>query len=344
MAFDLKNAYNKYAKFGTSVNRGINKIIGKDVLQDVKEMEAPREFVPYTNFPKYSVPEPEQWTVLTGETKEFILDGNSLSVSSNLDVCMQYRKVFETTAKYYADRFEFNYHNCVQDYDTLLRYFAEMYIEGLTAMIYRAHSVLLSFGVVSADTETFTARQINTYKKAINSYDIMAGVEASKNQAAANIGNQVGGAVHMQGGGFGFKGAMKGMAKAEAFNLGMGLLGKMAENQSRMSKEEKAKVYEQFRQDLFFQEVYSDYVNTFLTMVEILSENNVLCNIHTVTGNDFAVMVRNIQNPMFPQDKVVPSLINMISTYPFEATGYELLKLKLGETDEVNKIVNYFVG
>ncbi len=344
MAFDLKNAYNKYAKFGTSFNRGINKLVGKDVLQDVKEIEAPRDFLPYTEFAKYSVEEPAQWTALTGESRVFSLEGSSLNVSSSLDVCMKYRKLFQTTARYYADRFKFNYHNCVQDFDTLVHYFEEMYLEGLTPMIYRAYSILLSLGVVSADIETFTLRQIATYKRASTSWEIMVGIETSRNQAAQNAGNVVGNSVQMQGGGFGFKGAMKGMAKAELFNFGMGALGKITEIQNRMSQEDKAKVYAEFKQDLFFEEVYSDYVNTFLTMIEILSENNELTNVHTITGNDFTVMVRNLQNPMFPQDKVVSALINLIATYPFEPTCYELLKQKIGETAEVNEIINYFVG
>ena len=43
----------------------------------------------------------------------------------------------------------------------------------------------------------------------------------------------------MQGGGFGLKGAMKGVAKAEAFNFGMGMIGKFVAQQSKMTKAEK---------------------------------------------------------------------------------------------------------
>lgn len=344
MAFDFSGAYNKYAKFTNVINSGVNKVIGKDVIPEMKEIEAPREFAPYSDFPEYSIPEPAQWTPLTGVAKEFPLDGNVVSVSMTFDVCMQYRKLFETTAKYYADRFEFKYRNCVQDFDTLIHYFSDMYVEGLNPMVYRAYSVLLSLGVVSADIESILSRHMDTYRRAITSYEIMAGIEESKNQAANNLGNQVGNAVHMQGGGFGVKGAVKGVAQAEAFNLAMGALGKVVAIQNQMSQEEKAKVYAEFKQDLFFEEVYSDYFNTFLTMIEVLSENNELANVKTVAGDDFTLMVRNLQNPMFPQDKVIPSLVNLISTYPFEPTCYELLKEKVGQTDEVNKIIEYFVS
>ena len=344
MALDFRGAYNAYAKYANAVNKGINKVIGKDVIPETKEIEAPREFAPYSDFQEYSIPEPAQWTSLTGVAREFSLEGNTISVSNTLDVCMQYRKLFETVARYYTDRFEYKYHQCVQDFDTLIHYFSDMYIEGLNPMVYRAYSVLLSLGVVSADIESLISRHIDTYRRAITSYEIMAEIETSKNQAANNLGNQVGNSVHMQGGGFGVKGAVKGVAKAEAFNLAMGAFGKFVAIQNQMSQEEKAKVYAEFKQDVFFEEVYSDYVNAFLTMIEVLSENNELPNVHATSDNEFTLMVRNLQNPMFPQDKVVPSLVNLISTYPFEPTCYELLKEKVGQTDEVNKIIEYFVS
>ena len=344
MAFDFRGAYNKFAKGTTALNREVNKVIGKDVFQDVKEIEAPREFAPYSSFAEYSVSEPAQWSPLTGTAKEFSLDGNTLSVSANLDACMQYRELFKTSARYYADRFEYKYKECVQDFDTLIHYFTEMYIEGLTPMIYRAYSVLLSFGVVNADAQIMTSRHIDTYKRAITSYEIMSGIEVSRQEMANSLGNQVGNSVHMQGGGFGLKGAMKGVAQAEAINLAIGALGKFVEIQSQMSKEEKANVYSKFNQELFFEEVYSDYFNTFMTMITFLVENNELDNISVIVGNDYNVMIQNLQNPMFPNDKVVPSIIKLISTYPFETKNFELLQEKLGQTEEVNQIMQYFIG
>lgn len=147
----------------------------------------------------------------------------------------------------------------------------------------------------------------------------------------------------MRGGGFGLKGAMKGVAKAEAFNIGMGLVGKYVALQNKMTQEEKAEAFALFKEEVFFEEVYSDYYNTFLTMVQSLINNNLLGNIKTVTDAEFDNMIRNIQNPMFPQDKVVSALVTLISTYPYEVRCFELLQQKFGQTDEVNQIIAYFV-
>lgn len=344
MASMFEKAYNKFAKAGSSINRGVNKVIGKEVFKDIKQIEEPRDFPPLDSYPAYTVPEPEQFPVLTGECKEFSLEGNVISVSANLDVCMQYREYFRTSAQYYMERFKFKYQNCVQDFDSFVYYSSELYVEGLLAMVQRAYSLLLPFGVFTADVESFTSRHIATYNNAINSYETMAGIEMSKNQAASNLGNQVGSAVQMQGGGFGLKGAMKGMAKAETFNLGMNLFGKYVAHQNRMSQEEKAKVYAAFNHEIFYQEVYNDYCNTFLTMVQTLAENGMLDNVTTIVSAEVDTMVRNLQNPMFPQDKMASSLVKLISSNPFVPVYYQLLQQKFGQTEEVNQIINYFVG
>lgn len=343
MAFKFDKAFNKFAETNNSLNRGVNKIIGKEVFKEVKKIEAPREFPPYDSFPKYSVPEPEQWTPLTGAVKEFKLDGHTISVSENLDACMKYRKDFKTLAEYYTEQFKYMYQSCVDDFDSLIHYFSDIYLEGLMPMINRAYSLLLPFGIFSIDIETFTSKHIDTYKKAVTSYETVGGIESAKNQQAKNLGNLVGGSIQMQGGGFGVKGAAKGVAQAEIFNLGLGMLGKFVEHQSKMTKEEKAIAFAEFKKDIFFQEVYSDYFNTFLTMVQTLSENGELDNVRTISNTEFDTMVRNLQNPMFPQDKLALALVNLISSYPFEPVCFELLQNKFGQTEEVKQIIDYYV-
>lgn len=342
MAGLFETGFNKFADMGNVLNKSANKLVGKEVFGEIKKFEAPKEFPPYDSFPAYSVPEPEQWKPLTGTAKEFTLDGNIINVSANLDTCMQYVELFKQAAKYYADRFEFRYHQCVTDYDTLLNYFEDMYFEGLSAMVNRAYSLLLPFGVFNVNIQEFKSYQINTYNRAAKSYVTMLSIKETKNQAANNLGNTVGNSIQMRGGGFGFKGAMKGVAQAEAFNMGMGLIGKYVANQTRMSDEEKAELFSKFRADIFFKEVYSDYVNTFFTTIQILSQNGVLDNISTRTGDEFNTMINNLKNPMFPQDKVSSALAGLISTYPFSSACYEAVKQRYGETDEVKQIIEYF--
>lgn len=344
MAFNFEKGFNKFAEFGNSLNRTANKVIGKDVFGEIKPMEKPKEFPPYDSFPQYAEPEPEQWTAQKGEDRKFVLEGNEIFIPANLDACFKYRKSFEVSAKYYTEQFKFKYHNCVQDFDSLIHYFPDLYLEGLSKMAQRAFSLLLPFGVFTADLDSFTSNHMNTYNKAINSFNIMAGIEQTKNQQAKQLGNQAGNSVRMSGGGFGFKGAMKGVAKAEAFNLGMGLFGEFIEHQSKMSPEEKEKAFNAFKQDVFFQEVYSDYINTFLTFVQMLCDCGIIDGVTTKVSTEYDNMFKNVQNPMFPKDKIALVMAKLISTNPFVPACFTFLENTFGRTEEVNQIINYFLG
>lgn len=92
MAFDFKKAFNSQVKVANKLNQGLNKIIGKDVFGEVKELEDPREFDPYESFPAYTELEPVDWPLLEGERQEFNFAGNTISFPKELDTCMRYRK------------------------------------------------------------------------------------------------------------------------------------------------------------------------------------------------------------------------------------------------------------
>lgn len=278
-----------------------------------------------------------------GEEREFLIEGNVIQISAELDTCMKYLGLFRKSARYYTDSFMYRYKCCVEDFDTLVNYFPDLYVEELRPMLQRAYNLLLPFGVFNIKFEDFASKHMDTFKRAITSYEIMQGIETKKNQEAENLGNQVGGSIQMQGGGFGLKGAAKGVAKAEAFNAGMGLIGKYLTNQTKMSKEEKDKAFTAFKEDVFFIEVYSDYCNTFLSLIQTLADCKVINDVTIYRGSDMDTMLQNLQNPMFPQEKVASSLANMISTHPFEKSCYDLLENKFGQTEEIEQLKNYFM-
>lgn len=339
----FEKGFNKFADMGNALNKGVNKIVGKEIAGEIKKMEPPKEFPPYSSYVKYGNPEPKQWERLKGSSKEFKLENNVITISENLDTCMQYADLFKEAARYYTDRFIFMYKQCVTDYDAFLNYFQDMYLEGLNSMLDRGYSLFLLFDVFNVSKERLKEYQLNTYCVAVQSYNTMLGIVEAKNQQANALGNAVGNSIQMRGGGFGFKGAMKGMAQAEAFNLGMNLVGKYVANQSKISAEEKAEIFSKFNESMFFEEVYSDYCNTFFSVIQILADNNVFGNISTIANDELNTMISNLQNPMFPQEKVAVILAKLISSFPFEKRCYDILKQKFGETEEVCQIIDYFM-
>lgn len=170
----------------------------------------------------------------------------------------------------------------------------------------------------------------------------MAGIEQVKNQNAEVLGSQVGNSMQLQGGGFGIKGAAKGIATAELFNAGMGLLGKFVAHESKMTAEEKAEVYSRFDANILFKLVYLDFLYTFYTLIQILAENGILKGTTTLITQSTDNMLKNLENPMFPQENISKLLADIISNNPFIPQCYDIMKNKFGETEEVKAISDYF--
>lgn len=342
MAFDFAKGFNKLIDANNSLNHAVNSVIGKDVFKDAKKIEGPRDFAEYESFPRYSVPEPDQWETKNGEEKQFSVQGNAVTISQALDLCLRYRKDFLICASYYTERFKYMYEQCATDFDSFLYYFEPMYKEGLYPMLQRGYSLLLPLGVFDSDLENFANSHINKYSKAYDAYQMVAGIEIKQNATASQAGNLVGNSVQMRGGGFGLKGAIKGAAKAEVFNLGLSAIGKFVEHQSSMSQEEKASVWDKFNKEELFRLVKDDYENVFFTLIQILSDKGLIGEASVEISKESETIYMNLQNPLFPAEQFLPTIIKLINRNPFISAYYNLLENKLGKNDEINNLRNYF--
>lgn len=122
MAINFKNAFNKYVEQGNKLNKSFNNLVGKEVFGQMHPIEDPREFAPYSTFPSYSIPAPEQWSQVEGNETTLTLNGNNIFVSKNLDTCIKYIPFFKENAAYYTEQFKYKYNLCVEDYDTFTHY------------------------------------------------------------------------------------------------------------------------------------------------------------------------------------------------------------------------------
>ncbi len=344
MAFDFKKGFNKFADMNNSFNKGLNNVIGKDVFGEMKKIEDERVFAPFSSFPPYQEPKPADWTALSGQDITFTIEGVSIPVSANLDVCMKYKPLIIDEVKYYKEQFKYRFSQCATDYDSFVHYFKDMYLEGMNAICSKTYSIFLPLGIFDSTAEKFEEAHINRFHKAYDAFKQISGIELARNANAANAGNVVGNSVRVQGGGFGLKGAAKGILQAEAINAAISGVGKFVEHQKKMSQEEKAAVWQNVNADALFAAVHNDYYNVFYSLVQSLSDRNMIGNATTLVADDVDAMYKNLQNPMFPQDKFIPAVADLISKMPFQIPLYNMLEQKLGATEEVKAIREYFLG
>ena len=85
-----------------------------------------------------------------------------------------------------------------------------------------------------------------------------------------------------------------------------------------------------------------DYLDTFFTFVQTLCDNGILSEISTYFNEQTSNILNNLENPMFPKEKVSKILSEIITNNPFIPKCYQIMKNKLGETEEVIALSNYF--
>ena len=53
-------------------------------------------------------------------------------------------------------------------------------------------------------------------------------------------------------------------------------------------------------------------------------------------------MIKNLKNPMFPQEKVASLIAQLIAKYPFSRGSFDVMVEKFGDTEETKAIIEYF--
>lgn len=191
------------------------------------------------------------WTLVTGATKEYPLLGEVLTVDEDWDVYNSYRKMYMDSAASYAQKLKINYTKKIHDFDSFMKFYIPMYKEYLERMIKKTTDVLVSAGVWTETNESIMERQIKAYHLALDDYTAMYNsLQLTVQKNKKSIEAVTGLVPNLIGGGFGVKGAVKGIAQATAFNLvrdgaEAALIGSM-----NISGTQKAELFGRINQDV----------------------------------------------------------------------------------------------
>lgn len=295
------------------------------------------------------VPEAEEeneatWTLVTGTAKEFPVLGEMLTVNEDWDVFNSYRKMYMDCAARYSQQLSNKYRKKIHDFDTFMQFYIPMYKEYLVKIINKTTDLLVSAGVWTETNESIMQRHISAHHMALDDYTAMYNslqltVQKNKKTVEAITGL----VPNLVGGGFGLKGAAKGIAQATAFNLvrdgaESALIGSM-----NISGTQKAEIYGQINQEVLLNRAFMDYWNVYLTLIAILNENGKAVwepsEEDSVKADN---IMKNVSNPNFPQDQFPKVMVSVISMNPYKRTIYELLRNRGADENEVTAISEYF--
>lgn len=295
--------------------------------------------------PKEPILEQELWEPLKGEARTFPLYGKVLEVSQNLDLFNSYRLKFKELAKKCTNRAEAEYKTKIRDFISFIEFFPKIYSENIAPIIQRAVDVLVSEEIWTITPEAFFEQHISDFHLAIDDYNVIlesANLTIQKNQqTAAGIMSFV---PNLVGGGFGIKGALKGIAIAGTFNaVRDGIENSAVKNATNISPAQQAELYGRIKPDVLINRVFADYWNVYHSLVWTLNQNGHEIWWQTKDVDQKAKNIfKNLSNPNFPQDKVLDALIALLELNPYSPEYYEFAISRFGPSEEITRIKEFF--
>lgn len=295
--------------------------------------------------PKPSPIEQEIWEQIKGKARTFSFYGEALVIPENLDIFNSYRKKFKGFAEKCVERAKSDYKTRVKDFVSFMEFFPKIYKDNLSPIVQKAVDILISEGDWTVTFDSFFDLHTSAFHLALDDYNAMVEsvrLTVEKNQKA--VAGAMSYVPNMIGGGFGFKGALKGMAVAETFNaVKKGVGNNAMKNASNINRAQQAELYGRIKIDILFNRIFVDYWNVYNSLVWTLKQKGHDIWWQTKDVDQQAKNIfNNLSNPNFPQDKILPALISLILTNPYSPEYYEFAISRFGQSAEIDKIKEYF--
>lgn len=269
-----------------------------------------------------------------GTDKIFPLNGKELHITADMDAFNEYRLNFRNMAKLCADTAAREYTAKVNNLESFIDYFPDIYSKYLDVMGDKAIDILISESIFSITRDEFLDQHKADFHLAIDDMEVMAeSIQLTVQQNRAFSGA-------IQSFASKYLSEKVGISEDTINSFADGMLDEAAQH---LNDAQKAELYGRIKPHILFARVFYDYWNVFLSLVNLLRSfgHNLWWPDNVVFENSKNIF-KNISNPNFPQDKVCDVLFDIIHASPYNAKYYEFMQTKFGDTEEVANIRTYF--
>lgn len=279
--------------------------------------------------------EDEKIEFYEGSDTTFTLNGKQIVIPANLDTFNYYRSKYRRLAKVCADEFVERYIATINDYDSFMEMFLQLYDEYLHIPVQNAVDILISSGVYTYTTDSFKTEHIDLFHLAVDDYTTMEKSEELTKDNNYKLNNSFANALNK------FAGSKFNHQFTQ--DILKGTLDGLVEDNREITEEQKAELFHRIKPENLFNRVFADYCNVFMTLAKILRKNGKdIWYLEEKDTSKLDAVFENLSNPNFPEDKMVEVLFELILTNPYKAEYYEFMKEKYGDTEEVKLISDYF--
>lgn len=289
--------------------------------------------------------ENENWGRIIGENRQFSINGKTLDISKEMDIYNTYRNKFHALALKCRNEARKEYDKKVVNFITFTEFYVSIYNRYLDVLIGKALDICITEEIYTESKETLLQEHLEDFHSGLDIVDaIIEEVNSAVNTNRKQISSLMNNIPTLVGGGFGTKAAVKGIAKAETFNVARNIVGKqLMEGVSDITPEQQDRLYSRIQPDVLFSKVLDDYWKVYLTLCFVLRKNKVSVWLPPKDSlKDVTNILGNLSNPNFPQEKVIDTLLSLMAKNPFSVEYFEFLHNKYGETEEVQKLSQYF--
>lgn len=287
----------------------------------------------------------DTWGEIVGTARKFPLCDKELEVSENMDIFNSYRLKFRELASICADNARKEYDKKVQNLLTYLEFFPKIYNSHLGILIKKALDIFISEGIWTVTEDSFTQKHLADFHLAIDTFSVtLESIELTSQANRRRMANIMSFIPNLSGGGFGLKGAVKGIAAATAFNIVRdGAEAELINIASNINQAQQYELYCRIVPDNLFELVFTDYWRVFLSLVYLLNQNGKSIWWPTIEATQQANNIfQNMSNPKFPQNKLLDVFLDILKVNPYNAEYHKFMISQFGENEETSTIKNYF--
>lgn len=287
----------------------------------------------------------EKWTKYIGESKDFYIEDQLFTVSVEMDLFNQYSHFFKPFARELADKVKMESSKQIHDLLTFLILFPKIYIRYLDYLINKALDILVAEEIWTIGHDDLWNKHVKEFHLAPDYVDNIANVvkqTMSNNQVKAQAVMSL--VPHLVGGGFGFKGAVKGIAAASVFNFARDSaeIG-MLQHASQLTPEQRSELYSRIDFDYLTEQTFKDYWKVCFTLTDIL--HSLGSNVWFPSDEKISKansIFDNLSNPNFPDERKAEMFIEILKTNPYDSKYHKYMFEKWGENEQTLALNSYF--
>lgn len=313
--------------------------------------ELAKNVIDYISKSKATAKEPaeeidtEDWGEINGKDRQFVLCSETLQIPYSMDAFNTYRLKYYDLAAKCTELARVEYNKKVQNLTTYLEFFPVIYKNYLNVLVRQALDILVVEGIWTVTEESFLSQHLKDFHSAIDQYNVtIESIELTSQANQGKISSVMSFVPNLSGGGFGLKGAAKGIAKATAFNLVRdGAEASLLKGASQVNLAQQNELYQRINPDNLFEFVFVDYWRVMLSLISTLVNNGKEIwwpdeNLTQQASNVF----KNLSNPRFPQEQLISVFLQILSIHPYNIEYHRFMVRKFGDNEETQAIRNYF--